>query len=954
MSGTHILWYAQPATQTPVRGEAGCVGEGPHNVWQQGTLPIGNGRLGATVWGEIATERLTLNEETLWTGGPGSSPTYCGGNDALRGRYGATLRELNHQLGVDGASIDPRNLTGGHEPLEQGSYQCWGDLILDYGFESDAKVTDYHRSLDLATAVASVRLSCGGVTYTRDFAVSHPDQVLIAHLTASAPGALNVYIGAPMHPDLHTTGLRTVVDGSELTTTGQLANNGLRFALSLQVLSDAAERTASEDGAGIVISGATSATILVAAATDYEQHYPHYRSGESEAELRARVMRRVSKAAAKGYRALLQDHIADHQALYRRVAVDLEAEESGQACVPDCGETAPESHQSGDLDAELRPSDLLSSAARSSDCLPSDLLLASYPEASPAEQRSIETLAFHYGRYLLMAASREDSQLPANLQGMWSSTAHDHAHGQTPWGADFHLNVNLQMAYWPAYATGLAPCTVPLWSFVRGLVEPGRLTAQIYAGAITPAGTPIGEGEGYMAHTENTPFGWTTPGEEFSWGWSPAGVPWILHNVYEAYEYSCDETLLREEIYPLLKEQAHFYNEYMLQPAPFNGEGGQARLVTGVAYSPEHGPVGTAGNTYENTLIWQLLHDTIEAATLLGVDSELVGDIPEQCPQDCPQDCSRDQQQECPHHCPPPTAENWARDENGAFLHPAADRSWRSALALLEPIEIGSEGQIKEWYHEQALGKQADGNWLPGYQRDHHHRHISHLLGLYPGDLITVDQSHVLQAATVSLRARGDEATGWGLAHRLLCWARMGEGDHAHALVRRMLTLATYPNFFGAHPPFQIDGNCGYTAGVTEMLLQSNATFVDTSQRSWTNYLHILPALPQAWAGGCARGLEARGAFRLDIHWREGELDTLVLTSEQGRDVALRIGAGGAEHYAVAEIHSSEGRMTELECLVSRWVSDGEHWLLTFPTRCGYTYTIRRQNGRCSEVRHLV
>lgn len=882
-NGEDVLWYAQPASSTPLRGAAGVVGQGTDNVWQQTTLPIGNGRLGASVWGEIGTEHLTLNEETLWTGGPGSSPNYRGGNEEGQGRHGATLRELNKQLEQGANTVNPHGLTGGYDARQQGSYQSWGHLYMDSGISGE--VSDYERYLNLSRGRAGVSFTHEGVAHSRDYFVSQPDKVLVSRISANKEGAVNLRLRIPTHEGFTKRGEKTVVSADTITVTGALANNGLRYAMSLKAISDSGEISTNEDGTELLITGAQHVTLYLAAATDYQQTYPTYRTGESAAALRERVATTVQAAATKGYAAVLRDHEADHRALYDRVSLDL-----GQS--PSYGEAS----------------------------LPSNELLAGYQEGSAAHKRSVENLAYQYGRYLTIASSREDSQLPANLQGIWSSTADDNAHGRTPWGSDFHMNVNLQMNYWPTYSANLGELATPLLAYAHGLVEPGRVTAEVYAGAHTEAGTPVGEGRGYMAHTENTPYGWTTPGAAFSWGWSPAAVPWLLQNVYESYEFSGDEAALREKIYPLLKEQAHFYTEYMLHPAARPAADGSTRLTTGVAYSPEHGPQGTDGNTYESSLVWQLLHDTIEAAEILGVDADLVGS---QSGSAC-------------------EASQWQRDDDGAFLSADAPRTWSCAMSLLKPVEVGSEGQIKEWYSEDALGKSANGEWIDGYQRDHQHRHLSHLLGLYPGDLMTIDNPTYLEAAQTSLRRRGDQATGWGLAQRFNSWARTGDGDHAYALLSHQLDAAMYPNFFDAHPPFQIDGNFGYTSGVNEMLLQSNSTFTDNTGKEWKNYTHILPALPQAWQEtGSVRGLVARGGFVTNIDWAMGAVETATLTSRNGAHAAVRISRGGAENYIVAAVSAPDGRRLPVKDEVkATWVKQGDDTLLTFPTKAGYTYTI--------------
>ena len=402
-----------------------------------------------------------------------------------------------------------------------------------------------------------------------------------------------------------------------------------------------------------------------------------------------------------------------------------------------------------------------------------------------------------------------------------------------------------------------------------------------------------------MAHTENTAYGWTAPGQSFSWGWSPAAVPWILQNVYEAYEYSGDPALL-DRVYALLKEESHFYVNYMLHKA---GSSSGDRLTTGVAYSPEQGPLGTDGNTYESSLVWQMLNDAIEAAKAKGDPDGLVGDTT---------DCS---------------ANNWAKGDNGNFTDANANRSWSCAKSLLKPIEVGDSGQIKEWYFEGALGKKKDGSAISGYQADNQHRHMSHLLGLFPGDLITIDNSEYMEAAKTSLRYRCFKGnvlqsnTGWAIGQRINSWARTGDGNTTYQLVELQLKNAMYANLFDYHAPFQIDGNFGNTSGVDEMLLQSNST--------------ILPALPDAWAGGSVSGLVARGNFTVGTTWKNGKATEVKLTSNKGKQAAVKITAGGAQNYEV-----KNGDTAVNAKVVTN--ADGAS-LLVFDTTAGTTYTITKK-----------
>lgn len=878
-----LLWYKQPASKTEFRKLTGGNGfkwdfmsnSTTDQVWQQTTLPIGNGKIGGTIYGEVGKEHVVFNEETLWTGGPGSSANYNGGNNESKGKNGETLRNLNKKLqqGQTLSQGEVNGLIGGTDDAAHGGYQSWGDLYIDYGFGDAAEYSDYQRDLNLSKGKADVTFKHDGVTYTREYFASNPDNVMVVRLKASEAGKLNLNVAMPTYANVTKQGEKTVVKGDTLTTSGALKNNGLNYTSQIKAVLEDGSVAAGGDDASLQIANATTVTLYIAAATDYKQVYPTYRTGETAAELAKRVAKTVTDAANKGYGKVKDAAVKDHSALYNRVKLNL-----GQAVQDE----------------------------------PTDTLLAKYTDGSAtAEQKSeMEALLYQYGRYLTIGSSRENSQLPSNLQGIWAARGADKAYqsGNNPWNSDFHLNVNLQMNYWPTYSSNLAESAKPLIEYAKGLVEPGRVTAKVYAGAETKAGTPIGEGNGFMVHTENTPYGWTTPGAAFSWGWSPAVMPWLLQNVYESYEYTGDKVSLEKDIYPLLKEESNFYVNYMLHEAYLKDADGKTRLTTGVAYSPEQGPQGTDGNTYESSLVWQMLNDVIESADVLGKDKALVGDV---------ENCS--------------TA-NWAKGDDGNFTDKNANRSWSCAKSLLKPIEIGDSGQIKEWYNEGALGKDTDGNAIPSYQQNH--RHMSHLLGLYPGDLITIDNPKYMEAAKVSMNDRGDVATGWGRAQRINAWARTGDGNRTYKILGELISEGMYANLFDAHPPFQIDGNFGYTAGVNEMLLQSNSTFTAKDGTKYANYTNILPALPDSWAAsGSVEGLVARGNFTVNTSWKDGKTTAVTLVSNKGNQAAVKLTKGDVASVAVRD---GDGKAVASKVVEN----EAGAKLVVFDTEAGKTYTI--------------
>ena len=732
-----ILWYEEPA-----------------EVWEE-ALPLGNGRLGAMVFGHPTNERIQLNDDSLWPDDlQWEHPT--GGPEELK-----TIREILLQGNAKSADslmvhyFSNKSITRSHQTL--------GDLYLDWKHHD---VSDYKRSLDLSTAISHTKFKVEGNEVKQKVFVSQPHQVMVISLSTNHPEGLNGNIRLDRSLDegektvtVKSFDQQIVMQGEVTQRAGKFKSephpilSGVKFETRLSAQHEGGRITAIDHG--LEVSRVKKLTLFIASNSDY--YTPLYAEKNNK---------ELKKVQAITLEEIESSHIKDHQSYFNRTQLELNSDKT----------------------LTLLPTDQRLERVKADSLDP-----------------GLSQLLFDYGRYLLIGSSRPGTQ-PANLQGLWNK------HINAPWNADYHLNINLQMNYWLANLTGLHELNYPLFAYLDRLLESGKITAQKnfgMRGSVFPHATDLWVPSWLRAATAY-------------WGVSFGAGGWMMQHYWYHYLFTQDKKFLRERAYPAMEQVALFYSDWLVEDLR------DQTLISVPSSSPENRYINgkgekvalCRGSAMDQQVIYEIFTNLLEAAKILNIKSELTAKISDQ-------------------------------------------------LQKLRPgFVLGKEGRILEWDREYE-------EYEPG------HRHMSHLYGFHPGDQISIDeQPEIFQAVRKTLDYRldnGGAGTGWSRAWLINCSARLMDGEMAHKHIQLLFQKSVFKNLFDAHPPFQIDGNFGFTSGVVEMLLQSHED----------RGIRLLPALPVAWRNGSIKGLTARGNITVDMEWSEGMLSQLTLNSSKDQSATF-------------------------------------------------------------------
>ena len=733
----------------------------PATAWEE-TLPLGNGRIGMMPDGGIDKELIVLNDITMWSG---SEDPEALNPEALN--YLPKIRELlltgkngeAQRMMYDHFQCGGLGSSGGKsKDAPYGCFQMLGDLHINYSYPQTEDTGNYVRTLSLNDAVASTVFMKGETTFTREYISSHADDVLAVHVAADKKGSVSfeVSLSRPERATLSVQENTLIMEGQ--LNDGYGTDKGVRYLTKVQIVNKGGELTAGSNT--LAIANADEAVILISTSTDM-----------LDKEYTSTVDSLLEQAKKRSFGKMKQAHIAAYKEKFDRVELWLGEQDN----------TTPTNERLAGFQTDDDP--------------------------------AFAALYFQYGRYLMISGTDENS-LPLNLQGLWANQV------QTPWNGDYHLNINVQMNYWPVEVCNLSELHKPLIDFTQSIVPSGEATAQTFYGA-----------NGWLAHMMSNPWKFTAPGEHASWGATNTGGAWLCEHLWEHYAFTQDKEYLRT-VYPTLAGAAQFFLSSMISE-PRNGW-----LVTAPSSSPENAFYMPGsddrifvcmGPTMDVQIVNELFTNVLSAAAILGIEDETTTNI-------------------------------------------------RETLPKLPPMQISPEGYLQEWLEDY---KEVDPK----------HRHVSHLYGLYPSNQISPNTTPELAAAArETLERRGDAGTGWSRAWKINFWARLYDGNRAFKLLKSLLEptsgsevnmhrgSGTYANLFCAHPPFQIDGNLGGTAGIAEMLIQSQ-----------DGYIQLLPALPDKWPTGSFKGLRVRGGAEAAASWSDNRLSSATIKALNDNTFKVKI-----------------------------------------------------------------
>lgn len=758
------------------------------------TLVIGNGMMGGTIYGGTDTDRISLNDITLWTGEPCNTKIYS--PDAHKTI--PAIREALRQGDYQKADRLQRDVQGHFSQ----NYQPLGELQIQY-LGNEGEVSDYNRMLDLSSAKATTKYVRGGYHYLTEHFASNPDSCIAIRITTDNPSGINARISltCQVRNDIHSQGNVITNDGyvgyaslpSYYDAKEKFAydpERGVHFRTNVKVEAPSAK---ANEGS-ITVNGDKTVTIYIVNATSFNGFDKDpVKEGKPYKQI---ADKRLTNLSGKSFDNMQKRHTEDFSTIFNRVSLRL-------------------------------------SDKTSTDTRPTDVILREYLDENIFNP-DLEALYFQYGRYLLISCSRTP-MVPANLQGLWNE------HLLPPWSCNYTSNINVEENYWPAEVGAMPEMHESLLTWMRSLQRSGEMTAKAYYGV--EKGWCLAHNTDIWAMT--CPVGLHTG--DPSWAnWNMGGA-WVSTHIWEHYTFSLDKDFLKE-YYPVLKGAAEFCINWLVSTKDM-GVDGPEYLITAPSTSPENKFVtdkGYHGRTCyggfaDLAMIRECLTDARDAAIELGVDKDFV-------------------------------------------------KQANTTLSKLQPYKIGSKGNLQEWFYD----------WN---DEDPHHRHQSHLFGIYPGhhldDGVNTREA-IHKAASKTLEIKGDRTTGWSTGWRVNLYARLHDSKNAYHIYRKLLSYVspdgyrgpdarrgggTYPNLLDAHSPFQIDGNFGGCAGVMEMLLQSEYKI---EKGKGLIEIELLPALPSNWKNGEVKGIRARGGITVDMEWKDGKVVSLKMNAIKACNISLK------------------------------------------------------------------